>query len=76
MTDEKKFFEVLDALRIKYAQLELDLKNETEAQRLRTASVPILLRVPQDLLMKIEQNARKDARNRQSYILKVLGDAV
>lgn len=73
MPEEKKFLIVLDGLRKEYAQLELDLKNEVVARRRRT--VPILLRVPEDLLEKIEQNARKDARNRQNYILKVLSDA-
>ncbi len=73
MPDEKKFLMVLDGLRKEYAQLELDLKNEVMARRRRT--VPILLRVPEDLLEKIERNARKDARNRQNYILKVLSDA-
>ena len=73
MPEEKKFLMVLDGLRKEYAQLELDLKNEVVARRRRT--VPILLRVPEDLLEKIEQNARKDARNRQNYILKVLSDA-
>jgi hypothetical protein len=73
MPDEKKFLMVLDGLRKEYAQLELDLKNEVMARRRRT--VPILLRVPEDLLEKIERNARKDARTRQNYILKVLSDA-
>ena len=72
MPEEKKFLVVLDGLRNEYAQLELDLKNEVMARRRRT--VPILLRVPEDLLEKIEQNARKDSRNRQNYILKVLSD--
>ena len=73
MPEEKKFLMVLDGLRKEYARLELDLKDEVVARRRRT--VPILLRVPEDLLERIERNARKDARNRQNYILKVLSDA-
>jgi predicted DNA binding CopG/RHH family protein len=73
MPEEKRFLVVLDGLRKEYARLELDLKNEVVARRRRT--VPILLRVPEDLLERIEHNARKDARNRQNYILKVLSDA-
>ena len=78
MAVDSEFIMVLDRLRVEFAELEQRLKNEDEAGRLRGGkepTKPVFLRLPVNLLEKVDRNAKNDHRNRQSYVIKVLSDA-
>ncbi|HVC58069.1 MAG TPA: hypothetical protein VND15_01175 [Candidatus Acidoferrales bacterium] len=70
----KDIMQIIDEARIEFADIELALKNEDEAQRLRArpATRAVFLRLPTELVAMLDRAAEEDGRNRQSYIIKLL----
>ncbi|MEM0143244.1 MAG: hypothetical protein QXL94_04760 [Candidatus Parvarchaeum sp.] len=88
MVTDAAFMESLKELRAEFRDLEQSLKNEDEAhrrqmlkehaakrQKLKEPTTPVFLRIPANLLESIDKEARKEHRNRQNYIIKVLYEA-
>jgi predicted DNA binding CopG/RHH family protein len=78
MAVDAAFMKSLEELREEFKELEQSLKNEDEAhrrQRAKESTTPVFLRIPANLLEKIDESAGREHRNRQNYIIKVLYEA-